>query len=134
MSEHKAKAVEQVRVAGGASAGEQRARPPPLGVCARRAGARARGVCARCSGTRVTGTALARRQVSRRTWDTEEYQRRADERREEEERLEREVPRRPLCLRGVPRVRWRAPTRPREHPHAGLVSPAAPRAGRARAG
>ena len=31
------------------------------------------------------------RQVSRRTWDTEEYQKRADERREEEERLEREV-------------------------------------------
>ena len=30
-------------------------------------------------------------QVSRRTWDTEEYQRRADERREEEERLESEV-------------------------------------------
>jgi len=29
-------------------------------------------------------------QVERRTWDTEEYQRRADERREEEERLERE--------------------------------------------
>ena len=29
-------------------------------------------------------------QVSRRTWDTEEYQKRADERREEEERLERE--------------------------------------------
>lgn len=32
-----------------------------------------------------------RTQVSRRTWDTEEYQRRADERREEEERLEREA-------------------------------------------
>ena len=30
-------------------------------------------------------------QVERRTWDTEEYQRRADERREEEERLEKEV-------------------------------------------
>jgi len=29
-------------------------------------------------------------QVERRTWDTEEYQRRADERREEEERLEKE--------------------------------------------
>jgi len=30
-------------------------------------------------------------QVSRRTWDTEEYQKRADERREEEEKIEAEV-------------------------------------------
>ena len=37
------------------------------------------------------GAAKAVLQVSRRTWDTEEYQKRADERREEEERLEREV-------------------------------------------
>jgi len=43
------------------------------------------------------GGAKAVLQVSRRTWDTEEYQRRADERREEEERLEREV-REPSCL------------------------------------
>ena len=34
---------------------------------------------------------MARIQVQRRTWDAEEYQKRADEKREEAERLEREV-------------------------------------------
>lgn len=50
---------------------------------------------ARCSKTRPgrTADACVLRQVSRRTWDTDEYQRRVDERREEEERIEREVPR-----------------------------------------
>ena len=47
-------------------------------------------------------------QVERRTWDTEEYQRRADERREEEERLEKEV-----RARSEHRFRACAPAGPR---------------------
>ena len=59
-------------------------------------------------------------QVSRRTWDTEEYQKRADERREEEEKIEAEVWRiaLPACVQTVhaPGKAWLTTTLARSSP------------------